>query len=901
MPRLKGYLKFVSLFFLILSFVSLILTFMNQGVIQDISGSNVSWIHTMFSIFPMWLGLYPLSVFFLLVSFIALFIRETKKRFILYLFDIVIVGAFTLFSKYVLKENRPGIILSLIIAACLMLLTVFALIVVFYKPKKTANPKKAKRIEEKKDDKETEKIIKDEDKEAERQQRIREAELRRQEREQKAREKEEQRRAELEKRRLALEEQRARRENELKEREERRQREIDERRQRKEEEIQRRMEEARLREEQRKEEMMRRTAERQEAIQSRLQRVSTGEQQRNSNMPLSHTTPTQNILQQAPSREVLPPTSNYSNTTIAPINNTNTMNEQKDDEWDEVITIDDDETDNNYVSNFTSSATRNNYIAPSTDIRRPETQPPQETNRMVSNRPTYIKPEQNNSTLPKDEGDDEVSGIGGLAEKSTVPRSFRYTPPTINLLDEHPSKRPPSSQMELEIQMTTLIETLKSYGINCERDGYIQGPTVTLFKIIPSIGVKASKIVSLTDDIARNLEVASSSVRVLSTIPGTRSMGIEIPNISRQMVSFKSLVPSLITRNLLLPFSLGQTITGEIKEIDITKTPHLLIAGATGSGKSVCVNSMIASLLYKKGPGEVRMIMVDPKVVELQMYNGIPHLLTPVITEPKKAIKALDFAIEEMERRYRILEQQHVRNITGYNEKLIQDKIKRERMPYILIIVDEFADLMSVVGKELEARIARLAAKARAVGIHLVLATQRPSVDVITGTLKNNLPSRIAFRVPSGTDSRTIIDVYGAEKLLGNGDMLYKAPDAAEPVRIQGAFLSDEETERIVEYCKTQGTPTYIDESWFEEQETDENFDDDYGDDYDTSTDVDEAQIERAWAICAESKKCSTSYIQRRLHIGYNAAANIVEELEARGIVGPQQGSKPREVLKFPG
>ena len=854
MQRLKGYLKFISLLFLILSFVSLILTFINQGVIKDIRGGDIEWIHMLFSVFPSWLGLYPVSAFFLFVSFIALFIRETKKRFILYLFDVVIVGAFTLFSKFVLKENRPGTILTLIIAACLMLLTISGIIIVFYKPKKSVNTAKIKKAEEKNALKESEREMKNEQKEAQRQQRIREAELRRLEREQKAREKEEERRAELERRRIALEERKIRRENELHEREEQRKREIEERRIRREEEIQQRIEAARIAEEQRKEQMAKRTLERQKEAEERIKRLTTLS---TNNIPLTTPQP----------QEEQKPTSPLSA-------------ESADDNkvWDEVIVPDDEQTSENCHDELMSNIQNaNSHTA---------TQAP-----VVPQKPVWQNEEDTN---------EEVSGIGGLAEKTTTPRSFRYAPPSINLLEEHPSKRPPSSSMELEIQMTTLIETLKSYGINCEKDGYIQGPTVTLFKVIPSIGVKASKIISITDDIARNLQVASSSVRVLPTIPGTRSVGIEIPNISRQMVSFKSLVPSLITKNLNLPFSLGQTITGNITEIDITKTPHLLIAGATGSGKSVCVNSMIASLLYKKGPGEVRMIMVDPKVVELQMYNGIPHLLTPVITEPKKAIKALDFAIEEMERRYRILESLHVRNIVGYNEKLIQDKIKRERMPYILIIVDEFADLMLVVGKELESRIARLAAKARAVGIHLVLATQRPSVDVITGTLKNNLPSRIAFRVPSGIDSRTILDVYGAEKLLGNGDMLYKAPDAAEPVRIQGAFLSDEETERIVEYCKTQGKPTYIDESWFEEQTEDEEFCDGIEGDIDMNATVNEELIEKAWQVCAESKKCSTSYIQRRLHIGYNSAANIVEELESRGIVGPQQGSKPREVLKFP-
>lgn len=499
-----------------------------------------------------------------------------------------------------------------------------------------------------------------------------------------------------------------------------------------------------------------------------------------------------------------------------------------------------------------------------------------------------------------DEKDSFMYGVGGIQNRGKDIVSIKYVPPSPKMLEDHKSRYPESSEEELDAQMDILISALKSYNINCVPDGYIQGPTVTLFKVIPDVGVKVAKILNLADDIARYLGVSGSAVRIIPTIPGTHAIGIETPNVNRQTVSFKNIIPDLIDdQKLNIPFALGKTITGKSITIDIVKTPHLLIAGATGSGKSVCINSMIASILFKKTPSDVRMIMVDPKVVELQMYNGIPHLLTPVITDPKKAIKALDYAITEMERRYKIIEEVHVRNINGYNEKIKEDSLNREKMPYILFIIDEFADLMTTVGKELESRVARLAAKARAIGIHLVLATQRPSVDVVTGTLKNNLPSRIAFRVPSGNDSRTIIDSIGAEKLLGNGDMLYKAADAQDSQRIQGAFLSDEETERIVEHCKKQGKPLYIDDSWLEDNTPDDE-ENESSDSSSSWTQNDEILLEKAWEVCIERKSCSTSYIQRRLRIGYNSAARIVEEMEMRGIVSEAQGAKPRQILKYP-
>jgi S-DNA-T family DNA segregation ATPase FtsK/SpoIIIE len=342
---------------------------------------------------------------------------------------------------------------------------------------------------------------------------------------------------------------------------------------------------------------------------------------------------------------------------------------------------------------------------------------------------------------------------------------------------------------------------------------------------------------------------------------------------------------------------LGRKITGEPVVIELTQTPHLLIAGATGSGKSVCVNSLISSILYRKSPKDVRLILVDPKIVELRIYNGIPHLLTPVITEPKKTIKALEFCLYEMSRRYNLLNSIAVRNITAYNKKIKEQKLAREKLPYIVVIIDEFADLMNTVGKELETLLARLAAMARAVGIHLVLATQRPSANVITGIIKSNLPTRIAFMVASQIDSRIIIDGSGAEKLLGKGDMLFAPGWDPSSVRLQGAFLSDEEVERVVEYAKSQGEPDYLDEAFFEDEDTatEEN-----GDEESPYADNDDALMEKALKIVVERQSASASYLQRRLKIGYNRAARLVEQMEEDGYVGPARGSKPRELLRFP-
>jgi S-DNA-T family DNA segregation ATPase FtsK/SpoIIIE len=318
--------------------------------------------------------------------------------------------------------------------------------------------------------------------------------------------------------------------------------------------------------------------------------------------------------------------------------------------------------------------------------------------------------------------------------------------------------------------------------------------------------------------------------------------------------------------------------------------PHLLIAGATGSGKSVCVNAMILSILYRRSPNEVRLILIDPKIVELKLYNDIPHLLTPVITEPKKAFQALQYCVCEMERRYACLDSMGVRDIKSYNKRIRERNIATEHMPYIVVVIDEFADLMATTGKDLESTFSRLAAMSRAVGVHLVLATQRPSIDVITGLIKANIPSRIAFMVASKTDSRIIIDVVGAEKLLGKGDMLYAGIVDPFPVRMQGAFVSEEEVERLVDYVKTLGKPDYIDDEIF--------FDDDDNMEQELFVEGNDPLYEKAWEIVLQQGKASASYIQRKLKIGYNRAARLVEEMESRGLVGPANGSKPRDLLR---
>ncbi len=438
-----------------------------------------------------------------------------------------------------------------------------------------------------------------------------------------------------------------------------------------------------------------------------------------------------------------------------------------------------------------------------------------------------------------------------------------------------------------------LMQTLREFKIEAALTGVQKGPVVTMFEIMPAPGIRVQTITNLADNIA--LQLAASRVRIVAPIPGKQAVGIEIPNRKRSIVGFKEMLAEMDRyTDYAVPMVLGTDITGEKQIIDLVKTPHLLIAGATGSGKSVCVNSLICSILFRRSPKEVRIIMVDPKIVELKLYNHIPHLLTPVITEPKKALKALQYCILEMERRYSLLDSLNVRDLPSYNRKAAAMQYARERLPNIVVIIDEFADLMTTTGKELEGYLARLAAMARAVGIHLVLATQRPSTNVITGIIKANIPSRIAFMVTSNTDSRIIIDQPGAEKLLGRGDMLFSSSWDPIPSRIQGAFLTEEEVERVVAHVKAQGEPDYLDEEYFRDDDEDDEYE---GNESDDSDDL----MQEALKIVSQRGSASASYLQRRLKIGYNRAARLVEEMEERGIVGPAQGSKPREVIRMPG
>ena len=492
----------------------------------------------------------------------------------------------------------------------------------------------------------------------------------------------------------------------------------------------------------------------------------------------------------------------------------------------------------------------------------------------------------------------EITDKNGTRPVSVVPKKAhgKYEIST-ELLTEY--EQTPFWEIDIGTRRAAenLTETLREFNIDAEVTAIRKGPVVTMFEMLPAPGVNLNKIRSLQDNIA--LRLAAKSVRMVVPIPGKSAVGIEIPNKKRAIVSFRECIESERPewKKMQIPVVLGKDIEGGTQIMDLAKTPHLLIAGATGAGKSVCVNSMILSILYKRSPNEVKMILIDPKIVELSLYNGIGHLLTPVVTEPKAALQALQWCICEMERRYAVLKGMGCREIVGYNQKIREQHIAAEKLPYIVVVIDEFADLMATTGKQMEAAVARLAAKSRAVGIHLVLATQRPSVDVITGLIKANIPSRIAFMVASRTDSNIIIDKTGAEKLLGKGDMLYASSTDPFPIRIQGALVSDNEVENVVDAVKDcWGEPDYIDDEIFvdEEDEGDSGQMSLFGDG------GDDPLYEKALDIVIQAGKASASYIQRRLSIGYNRAARLVELMEERGIVGPANGSKPREIIKMP-
>ena len=502
------------------------------------------------------------------------------------------------------------------------------------------------------------------------------------------------------------------------------------------------------------------------------------------------------------------------------------------------------------------------------------------------------------ATTPNAEQIPQQATAGTSIQQTPVPSNRvkpkgPYKVPT-DLLEEYEDDKYWIIDEETKASAVALKETLNEFNIEAEIIGIKKGPVVTMFELLPAPGVKLSKIVTLQDNIA--LRLAASSVRIVAPIPGKAAVGIEIPNKKRSIVSFREMIEQDLPefQKMAIPVILGKDILGKPQLLDLVKTPHLLIAGSTGAGKSVCVNSMILSILYKRSPQQVKLILIDPKIVELKLYNDIPHLLTPVITEPKRAYQSLQYCLCEMERRYALLDGMGVRDITSYNRRIEERNICTEKLPYIVVIIDEFADLMATTGKELESIVARLAAMSRAVGIHLVLATQRPSIDVITGLIKANIPSRIAFMVASKMDSRIIIDQVGAEMLLGKGDMLYASAVDPFPVRIQGTFVSDNDVENVVEHVKAYGSPEYIDDEIFVDD------DEDAEGGPSLFSDGDDPLYQQALDIVIQAGKASASYIQRRLKIGYNRAARLVEEMEERGIVGPANGSKPREIIHVP-
>lgn len=461
-----------------------------------------------------------------------------------------------------------------------------------------------------------------------------------------------------------------------------------------------------------------------------------------------------------------------------------------------------------------------------------------------------------------------------------------YKLPSTELLKEVKSNLKNTDKKEVLLNANKLIDTLNNFGIEAKISQVSIGPSITRYEIQPAPGVKVSKIVSLTNDIA--LSLASSDIRMEAPIPGKSAIGIEVPNKNKVEVGLREILESSEYNELdsPIPFALGKDIAGKPIVANIEKMPHLLIAGATGSGKSVCINTLIASILFRARPDEVKLMLIDPKVVELSVYNGIPHLLVPVVTDPKKASFALNWAVQEMTRRYNLFAKNNVRDLDSYNNKAVNNN-DLEKLPKLVIIIDELADLMMVSAAEVEDYICRLAQMARAAGIHLIVATQRPSVDIITGTIKANIPSRISFAVSSQADSRTILDMGGAEKLLGKGDMLFYPVGESKPIRIQGAYISEEEVIDLVTYLKSQCDAPQYEEKIIGEINTSIN---------QSASDFDEL-LPNAIDIVIDEGQASISLLQRKLKIGYARAARIIDEMEERGVVGGYEGSKPRKVL----
>ncbi len=490
------------------------------------------------------------------------------------------------------------------------------------------------------------------------------------------------------------------------------------------------------------------------------------------------------------------------------------------------------------------------------------------------------------------------------SEAPDAPKEPEYVYPPITLLKQDTSRMSHDVSDELRSTATKLVETLNNFNVSTQIVDVSRGPTVTRYELQPSAGVKVSKIVNLSDDIALNL--ATAGVRIEAPIPGKAAVGIEVPNRVTSNVYLRDIItsPEFIGQKSRLTYALGKDVSGSVMVGDIAKMPHMLIAGATGSGKSVCINTMIMSLLYKSTPDEVRLLLVDPKVVELGVYNSIPHLLIPVVTDPKKAAGALRWAVNEMLGRYKLFSENNVRDLKSYNEAIAKKGDSSVKpLPQIVIIIDELADLMMAAPNEVEDSICRLAQMARAAGMHLVIATQRPSVDVITGLIKANIPSRISFAVSSQVDSRTILDMGGAEKLLGKGDMLYSPIGAPKPIRIQGCFVSDGEIEAVVDFIKqSQQKEVTYDHGILDDIEKESVIgqkgkggahQNGSGEDVDAADEMLEAAIE----IVVEAEMASVSLLQRKLKLGYARAARIVDQMEQRGIVGPYEGSKPRKVL----
>jgi len=479
-------------------------------------------------------------------------------------------------------------------------------------------------------------------------------------------------------------------------------------------------------------------------------------------------------------------------------------------------------------------------------------------------------------------------------EHTVTVEDEEYEFPPVQLLSEGSKKALKGGKKAVTDTATKLQRTLYSFGVSAKVENVSVGPAITRYELKPAEGVRVSKIAKLADDIALNL--AAESIRIEAPIPGKQAVGIEIPNKENEMVHLRDIIVSdeFTGHKSKLAFALGKDVAGEEVVTDIAKMPHVLIAGATGSGKSVCINTLITSIIYKAKPSEVKLVMVDPKVVELSVYNGIPHLLIPVVTDPKKAAGALAWAVQEMTNRYSLFAGKGVRDIKGYNEALEKEE-GGQKLPQIVIIIDELADLMMVAPNDVEDAICRLAQMARAAGMHLVIATQRPSVDVITGIIKANIPSRIAFAVSSQVDSRTILDMAGAEKLLGKGDMLFYPAGVPKPIRVQGAFVSDKEVEKLVDFLKSNSGETKYNEDILDKIEKANSTDKEL-DQKDEDDETDPFLME-AIEVAVETRQASTSFIQRRFKVGYARAGRIIDQMEERGIISGYQGSKPREVL----